>query len=313
MGKHTVAKKQPKKMKNIKKIKTILIIFVIILIIFLIVKNLDKTKSKDYISLIINNQDITEQLENQILIQDGVIYLSFEDVKKCLDETIYQEDDTIITTSEKKVAALEIDNRDIEINGANVEINGQAFKTEEGIIYIPISELKNVYDIELSYIESTKNIVIDYYSKSLVKAYASKNLSVKSEESSFSDTISKINKGNWVVFISEENGWAKVRTQDGFLGYVKSKNLTNFVTQREDMEETNTNTDENYLEKDISDENIQKYENRKELTEELLSEAVSKNCKAIRITYDNKEESFERFKIESKPILKECGINIIFE
>ena len=128
MGKHTVAKKQPKKMKNIKKIKTILIIFVIILIIFLIVKNLDKTKSKDYISLVINNQDITEQLENQILIQDGVIYLSFEDVKKCLDETIYQEDDTIITTSEKKVAALEIDNRAFIITANAREAWGKGFK-----------------------------------------------------------------------------------------------------------------------------------------------------------------------------------------
>lgn len=313
MGKHIVVKKQTKRKKKDNKVKLILIAFVIILIIFFIIKNQKGTKTKDYISLIINNQDITTQLEDQILVQDGIIYLSFEDVKKCLDETIYQEDETIITSSDKKVAALKIDSRDIEINGSEVEINGQVFVTEENTIYIPVSELENVYDMELSYTEESKNIVIDYYSKALVKAYATKNIAIKSKTSNFSETISKVNKGNWVVFVSEDNGWAKVRTQDGFLGYVKKKKLTNFVTQREDMEDTENGTVDEYLEKDISNETIEKYEDRKSLVEELLLEAVSENYKSIKIIYDNKEnENFERFKIESRPILKECGISISF-
>lgn len=307
MGKKTVANK-----KNKQKIK-LLFFIIIILIIFFITKNINNTTSKETISLIIDNQDVTEQLENQIIIQEERIYISFEDVKKCLDETIYQEDEKIITTGEKKVALLELNNRDIEINGSQVEIDGQAFQTEEGIIYIPISELNNVYDIEITYTEDTNNIVIDYYSKALVKAYASKNISVKSKASIFSDTIEKISKGNWLIFISEDNGWAKVRTQDGFLGYVKAGKLDNYVTQREDMDQTEYAEDSEYLEKDISEENIEKYENRIDLIEKILIEAVEGEYTSVKIACNNENVGIERFKIEAKPILKECGINISFE
>ena len=66
-------------------------------------------------------------------------------------------------------------------------------------------------------------------------AYASKNIKIKEEGKSLSKTIDKVEKGNWLIFISENNGIAKVRTQDGKIGYVKKKYLNNFVTKREDF------------------------------------------------------------------------------
>ena len=38
---------------------------------------------------------------------------------------------------------------------------------KDEIIYIPISELQNVYEMEYTYIPEFKNIVIDNYSKKL--------------------------------------------------------------------------------------------------------------------------------------------------
>lgn len=316
MGKHSVkSKKETKKTKkNNKKILIFLAIIFIILAI-IIIKKSSQPNNKDEISLIIDNEDVTQQLENEIIIQDDITYISLNDVKKCLDTDIYQEDEKIIISGDKKIAVLKIDDNNVEINGANVDIKGQAFKTDEDIIYLPISELQNVYDIEISYIPESKNIIIDYYSQALEKAYATKNISVKSEMNRFSKTISKIKKGNWVVFVSEENGWAKVRTQQGELGYIKSKYLTNFVKEREEMQETNRELGEEFLEKDISSENIEKYENRKEIIEELLIQAVSNNYKSIKIIYkeDKTNEQFKRFEIESSTILKECGINVEFE
>lgn len=298
----------------IKKPKRILIFLtiIIILMLFFIVKN-NKIKEKTNLSIIINNEDVTHILENEIIVKDEAQYLGFEDIKKCLDKNIYLEDDIIILSSDKKIGVLNFENNKIEINGSNVNIKNKPYKDEAGVIYIPISELQSVYEMEYTYIPEYKNIVIDNYYKKLEKAYLKKNQYILKEKKSSSDKLEKVNKGNWVIYVSEEDGWAKVRTQNGNLGYVKKNNLTNFVTQRDALESTSAELENNGIQKDITKKNIQKYENRKTIIEELLKDAITnkKNCITIIYNKDKQSEEYQRFIIESTAILKESGITII--
>ena len=100
-------KKKKFKLK-IKNPKRLLIFIGIIIILFLIIFANKKVniKQKDYISLIINNEDVTGKLQNEIIIKDNLQYLSFEDIKNCIDENIYQEGDNVITISDRKVTYL---------------------------------------------------------------------------------------------------------------------------------------------------------------------------------------------------------------
>ena len=48
-----------------------------------------------------------------------------------------------------------------------------------------------------------------------------------------------------IIFASDANdGWAKVRTQNGKVGYVKKDKLANFDTVRENMKEEKTSWQE---------------------------------------------------------------------
>ena len=305
-------KKKPKII--IKKPKRILIFLaiIIILMLFFIIKN-NKIKEKTNLSIIINNEDVTHILENEIIVKDEVQYVSFEDIKKCLDKNIYLEDDKIILSSDKKIGVLNFENNKIEINGSNVNIKSKPYKEENGVIYIPISELQSVYEMEYTYIPEYKNIVIDNYYKKLEKAYLKKNQYILKEKKTSSDKLEKINKGNWVIYVSEEDGWAKVRTQNGNLGYVKKNSLTNFVIQRDALESASAELENNGIQKDITKKNIQKYENRKTIIEELLIDAITNKKNNITIIYnkDKQSEEYSRFIIEATSILKESGITII--
>ena len=140
-------KKKKLKLKNPKR----LLIFIgIIIILFLIVfaSKKENIKQKDYISLIINNEDVTSKLQYEIIIKDNVQYLSLEDIKNNLNENIYQEGDNVIAISDRKVTYLELNKNKLEINGSTIQIAGQMFKTEQGKIYPPISQMQNSYDIE---------------------------------------------------------------------------------------------------------------------------------------------------------------------
>jgi len=310
MAKH-INKKAKKKLK-IKDPKRLLIFLLIIIIIIVAIKP-KNSKSKDYISLIIHNEDKTNILQNDVIINNDIVYLSLDDVKKCLDPNIYVEDKKVITTSEKKVAVLEINSSFIEINGAKVEINGQAFSAQD-VIYIPISDLKNVYDIDFKFISEYKNIVIDYYSRRLEKATTTKNVSVKSEMKIFSSTVEKIKKGDEVVFISEQNGWAKIRTNNGNIGFVKKNKLTNFVVEREDFIE-NQDIKDTSFKIDITNKNISNFEKRKGVIEEIFTKTLKNKKTSVKIVYSKEKEleDYQRFAREVTAYLKECGITTVFE
>lgn len=309
--------KYSKKRRKNTKLKALISAILLILFVFIIIDRIqENTVSKDELTLIVQNEDITNNLVDNIIVQNNTVYLSFEDIKNVFDKTLYTEQETnlIITTSGKKVAAIAINAPTLEINGATVEIEHTAFQTEDGKIYMPLSELINVYDIELKYSEDTKNIIVDYYSKSLKTAEVTTNSKLKNSKSVFSKTIEKIKKDDKVVYISEKDGWAKVRTQNGMIGYIKNKKLKNITTIREDWEEnTNTNNAE-YMERNLTNVEMKNYAERKNVANKMLAEVISENKKCIKIIYEGNKDNldFTRFKIEATPIFKECGIAVIW-
>jgi hypothetical protein len=240
--------------------------------------------------------------------------MSFDDIKKCIDETIYfeEENNVILTSSERKIAALKINDDEIEINGSKISIEGQALKMNDNLIYLPISELKNVYDYEFYYIPDNNKIIIDYYSNKIEKAKIKKRTSLKKENSNFSSSIEKLNKDDDVVIISNESEWTKIRTKHGNIGYIKNNNLEESYVERENFAIEKKDSSEKYLEENIKSKKINNYEERKKIINDILMDAVSKEYKTVKILYDDTEsESYKRFIIEVVPVLKECGINVI--
>lgn len=304
-------KKKQKKTKNIKKA---ILIIIIILIVFCVIKIFSKTKNVRYnnINLIISDKNITSDLNTDLVKKEDVIYLSYMDIQKFIDNTIFYEEEsrTVIMTSDKKLASIKLDEEEITINGSIQKIYCKAFE-ENNIIYLPISELKNVYDIEIEYNESTNIVTIDYLSKGLKKAYVSKNVKIKQSKDRFSNYIEKVKKGNWVIFFEDEEGKSKIRTQNGNIGYVKTKYLDNFVIEREDFLDSENISFERYLEFDISKKDISNFEKRSKLINDIWLEAVKGDYRAVKIKYNNEKEETARLKIELNPFLKESGIYTI--
>ena len=196
----------------------------------------DKNKN---INLVINNKNVTSNLKKEIIIEDGNIYLSKQDIGNFFDKYIYEdkENNQIITTYDTKVAAISLDSEEITINGTKKETSGKVIQ-KDNIIYIPITDLENVYGIDIKYIEDSKVLVLDSVTKEQKKAIVTKNVSVKSSKKFIAKTVERVKKGSYVVVVSEENGYARIRTENGKLGYVKLNKLANIVTVREEIKET---------------------------------------------------------------------------
>lgn len=227
-----------KKKKRIIKIFIIIISIIIIGIIAYNINNyiiLDKNKN---INLVINNKNVTSNLKKEIIIEDDDIYLSKQDLGNFFDKYIYEdtENDNIVTTYNNKIASISLEENQININGSNKNTYAHA-ENRDGTIYIPIKELENVYGIEIKYIENTKVLTIDSISKEQKKAIITKNVAVKSSTKFIAKTIDRVKKGSYVIVISEDNGYAKIRTENGKVGFVKSNKIANTVIVREEIQE----------------------------------------------------------------------------
>ncbi len=232
--------KTPKKIKsgNILK-RTIIVVILLLLSAFILnkAKNYIIETSKNEINLIINNKNVTANLKHQVINENGIIYVSMDDIENYFDRYIHIEDEIneIVTTYDKQIASIGFETNKLTLNGSTKKTQAHAI-TKEEVIYLPISEMQEVYGIELSVTE--KNVVLDSLSRKQVKAYAKSNISVKWKADIFSKTVDKVKKGDILIAIEEnDKGWTRVRTENGEVGYVKTSKLTNYTTVREDLVE----------------------------------------------------------------------------
>ena len=229
-----------KKFKYFKLIRNIIIVVILLYATYFTLKTAPYYKNSEtagMTNLIINNNNVTSVLKKNIIIKDDVIFLSEQDVANFFDIDIYYNpaEKRIVTTSNTKVASLLLNNPKITINNTPVTLKDSAFQANDTnqTIYLPFSELKNVYNIEINYNKDSDIITVDSLSREQIKANISKNVNVKSYARTLSKTISKLTSSDTVVFISSTNGWSKIRTSDGTIGYIPDKYITNQTKVRE--------------------------------------------------------------------------------
>ena len=247
MSKHEITKNidSNKKRKGTFILK-IIIVAVILLVIALVLHfayNYLRDDTPDRTNLIINNSNVTNSLKADVYIENGVVYLSRGDIANFFDSSIYYDEkyNQIITSSYDKLAAMPIGEKQIEINSSNATIQASVIEKDD-TYFIPFSALEDVYNVKVNYSETTNIVTVDSLDRDYNIATATKNSSVKYKPSIFSKTVAKVEQGESYIIANREDypvpeGWTRVRTEDGILGYVKTNRMGEINTIREAMEE----------------------------------------------------------------------------
>ena len=158
-------------------------------------------------------------------------------MKSFFDKNIYynKENNMIITTSNTKVASIIVDNDKITINGVEQTLKAKALEKDE-TIYIPLSELSLVYNINTKYIADTNKVVIERLNTGLIKATVAEESVIKFKPRRLSKNVGELKKDEEVsCYYTTSKGWRLIRTEDGTLGYVKANTLTNQYIVRQDL------------------------------------------------------------------------------
>lgn len=227
-----------KKKKRIIKTFWIIVAIIVLVIAAFIANDFIIFDKNTKTNLVINNKNVTANLKNDVIIEDDVIYLSKQDIANFFDKYIYEEKENneIITTYEKKIASIGFEENEVIINGSKKKISAHAIKKDD-TIYLPFSEMSDVYDVEITNIPDTKVVTADSFDKEQIKAMVTSDCAVKSSTNFIAKTVDRVKKGDYVVVVSENDGFARIRTENGKLGYIKQDKLTGNFTVRENLEE----------------------------------------------------------------------------
>lgn len=228
-GKLKELKKKLFKVKKIKFIKNVCISVFSLMLVALIINiapGYKRDKYKDITNLIINEENKTEELKHNIYINENkTVYISEEDIRNFFDKNIYydSENNQIITTSDTKVANIVVDEKKMVVNNTDVELIDAIIRIDNNI-YLPISKMSIVYNIDIQYIENENRVVIDELNKGMIRAIVSEETNIKFKPRGMSKNIGTLKEGETVYcFYTTSKGWRQIRTQDGILRIYKSK------------------------------------------------------------------------------------------
>lgn len=241
------AKREEEKVKG-KWLYKFIVVALFVALVFFILKyapNYVNTEIADKTNLVINNSNVTTDLKKDVFIEDGIIYISMEDISNFFDPYVYYDDkyNQIITTSNNQITSMVVGENTMVNNSSTVATSGTILQ-RDGTYYIPFSSFKDTYNVEIAYIEATNTITVDSKDRKYVVADSKKENSVKAYPTIFSRTVDKIEEQETVTVVqNDENqnnvvdGWVEIRTDTGKLGYVKADTLINELETRKAIEE----------------------------------------------------------------------------
>lgn len=268
------------------------VIVFILIIISTVLRNSNKHKVPEKVSLLLNNQ-LTE-LKKDMYVDNDEIYMSKEDIVNLFDDTLYynEAEKELITTYNTHIALLKVNEAFMVLNDSNVELKG-CLTEKENTVYLPLSDMGIIYDVDVEYSSEYNRVILDSTKEEKKRSITLKKANVYEKASTFSKKIEKLNMSEYVMILGTEKNFKKVRTENGNIGYIKEKKISDAETIREKMIEQKTEF--NYL-SNISEKNYNSAElsNDKQNIISPTYFTLDKEQKIIDKT-NSKTDSFNKF------------------
>lgn len=171
--------------------------------------------------------------ENPPSIQEGQVLLPFDTIRTHIDPYIWWDEtlQKVTVTTNDKVIKMETDKLDAFINDEALELKFPATKID-GVLYLPIEFLSSFYKISVRYNSDSNVVIVDRQDVIHRIGYPVNNDAVVRKERHISYPIIKkfdnpnLNSEQSKIYIFEEyDKWYKVRTAEGFIGYIKKEDV----------------------------------------------------------------------------------------
>lgn len=225
-------------------IKSILIIFALIFVGFWGIKGIQKLKmlfpayqkaeasrlyegiEEDYTYVIFEDKAL--QLAHYPVIQDEKIYLPIDFVIEYLNPNFYwdENESTLTYTTSQDVIRMKSDELDYFVNDEPLKLNIPIIELENKMAYIPRSLLDKFCKYDMSYNTQLDLLIIDdLKNNAIFGTIGRQKVALRIDKDKYSNYITRLKEGEEVKIYEEYDEWYKVRTAEGYIGYIDKKGI----------------------------------------------------------------------------------------
>ncbi len=183
----------------------------------------DEFKENEY-NLVYEDQRIN--LKDPVRIIDGTIYISYDVIRDYLDTVIfYDEVEKVMTVTDvRNVLRLYPDSDKALLNGKEIKAE-YSIKDIEGTLYVREDLLKEKAGIEISAGQDNKLFIINDTTKDREIGTVKRSTSLRTRPLQKTTITENLRRGQKVVVFSTEDGFTRVRSENGIIGYIPQDNL----------------------------------------------------------------------------------------
>lgn len=204
-------------------------------------------EQEDQLAIIVNN----EVVEPKGMIADGKAYVQYEIVRDYINCRFYWDpnENILLYTLPKDIVSVEVGSQEYSVSKDKNSEDYVILKTEGSTAYIALDFVQQYTNMDYEVYDNPSRVMINTDWGKTQVAEVKKDTQVRYRGGVKSPVLTEISKKDEVVVLENEANWRKVRTKDGFIGYVKKSALKKTTTKnitREFNEPEYTSISEDY-------------------------------------------------------------------
>lgn len=180
-------------------------------------------KQEGQLAITVNN----EVVEPNGRIIDGKAYVQYETVRDHISSRFYWDakENKLLYTLPKDMVTVEVGSKDYQVSKDKKSEDYVILKTEGSTAYIALDFIKQYAGIEYEVYDNPSRVMIVSEWGETTVATVKKDTQVRYRGGVKSPILTELKKKDEVTVLENEDNWKKVRTKDGFIGYVKKSAL----------------------------------------------------------------------------------------
>lgn len=165
-------------------------------------------------------------------IYDGNVYIDYTLVQNELNSRFYWDASVglLLFTTPTQVFEIAPNTSAYAIDGESFDAGYDILHTTSAGMYLSMTFLQQYSDLNCQVYETPKRVVITYGSEEVTTARIKKDTVVRYQGGIKSPIVTDVTEDIEVTVLEQMDSWSKVLTADGYIGYVKNKQLAD-VTQ----------------------------------------------------------------------------------
>lgn len=187
-------------------------------------------ENENQLAVIVNNQ----VLEPRGRLWDGKVYVEYSIVRDYINERFYWDanENVLLYALPNDIVSVGVGSKEYSVSKQKNSEDYVILKAEGSTAYIALDFVKQYTGVEFEVYDDPGRVMVLTETGDVDVALTKRKTQVRYQGGVKSPVLTEVKKKEKVRVIEDEGDWKKVRTEDGFVGYIRKKHLKDVTSEK---------------------------------------------------------------------------------